>query len=224
MSGIGVFRHRSAAKAMEHILGQVKPRLWLQIIRIGIELVERIDAAHLGTCNGAKMSRRNTLPTLCLRADGSLIAIAERIGDGLVTLIQAHVVHCPAVCGNGLDAFGCNLRALAQADIHLLRDLAKVPTQLAVVAHGSIRVAMDQLNLWHAIEPAKQGDTTAFRAQIDGNHRSLSSAHLRYASVIPPSTGIRWPVVQGACGPARKRIAVAQSLGSMCLWVKVLLA
>ena len=43
----------------------------------------------------------------------------------------------------------------------------------------------------------------------------------RNASVNPPSTGITWPVVQRARGLARKRIASAQSAGSIALCVNV---
>ena len=37
----------------------------------------------------------------------------------------------------------------------------------------------------------------------------------RKASTRPPSTGIKWPVVQRACEPARNRMAWAQSSGSI---------
>ena len=48
--------------------------------------------------------------------------------------------------------------------------------------------------------------------------------HRRKASDSPPSTGMMWPVVQGDFGPARKRIASAQSFGSIGRCVSVRLA
>ena len=45
--------------------------------------------------------------------------------------------------------------------------------------------------------------------------RKVTGRQRRKASTKPPSTGIRWPVVQRALGLARNRIACAQSSGSM---------
>src|SRR5271170_1665551 len=87
----------------------------------------------------------------------------------------------------------------------------------------AIRDAMDDLDAWVAVPPAQQRYTAAFRAQVDGNasrfqHRGSSipdGVYRMNASVRPPSTGIRWPVVQRERGLPKKRIASAQSAGSI---------
>src|SRR5579862_1762448 len=70
----------------------------------------------------------------------------------------------------------------------------------------------------------KSTATRAFCFALDSINRLFVSAsttqneqynYLKNASVNPPSTGIRCPVVQRDCGPARNRIAAAQSCGSI---------
>src|SRR6185295_8610952 len=110
--------------------------------------------------------------------------------------------------------------------------------------NGGIREAMYQLDFRDITVPAQQGNTATFCTKIDCDQgsrvacwRAISAlpirfclalmqrmTHRRKASVSPPSTGIRCPVVQRDLGPARNRIASAQSLGSMARWVNVRLA
>src|SRR5580658_363044 len=94
---------------------------------------------------------------------------------------------------------------------------------------------MDDFDGRLAVGPAQQRDAAALRAQINGNPRSflhrcskapsalpLERLGQRWnASVRPPSTGITCPVVQRARGLARKRMASAQSAGSIILLVSV---
>src|ERR1700739_2887260 len=130
-----------------------------------------------------------------LRADCSFIAITERVGKGFTFCVQSNVVHRPPIRGNGADALARNLGAFAQADIHLLRNLAQVPTDLTVMADRSLWVAMNQLDMRRPMQPPEQRYPAAFRTEIDRDHRApvfwAVLTHRRYASVRPPSTGIR---------------------------------
>ena len=119
----------------------------MQLVCICKKLIERIDAAHPDAGNGPKPLRRNALEYLCLRMNVSLIAIAERIGDGFALLIQAHIIDRPTIDGNGTHAFARDLRALSQADVDLLRNLLQIPAQLAMQAYWPVGMAMNQLDL-----------------------------------------------------------------------------
>src|SRR5207245_4421185 len=103
---------------------------------------------------------------------------------------------------------------------------------------------MDQPDLWLIFHPPQKGNAAAFRAEVHrdkgepflfavrvsiavdtpGSLIPRNIIHRRKASVNPPSTGIMWPLVQGDFGPARKRMASAQSLGSIGRCVSVRLA
>ena len=165
-----------------------------------------------------------------LRLDGARVAIAEGVGERFAVGIDADVVDGPAIDGDGANAFGGDFGALAHAFFEAADDVLEIPVQAAVDLAGIVGEAMDQFDGRAAVVPAQQGDAAAFSAQIDCNRGSavvrlqwssrelfiaLPHAYLRKASVKPPSTGMMWPVVQGVLGPARKRIAWAQSLGSM---------
>ena len=126
---------------------------------------------------------------------------------------------------------GASCAQARKSFFHALADGGNIPAKAIPIVAGGIGEAVDETNFRLTVDPAQQGNTTAFRAQIHGHQRRLASAlaaslslqvpiarnliHRRKASVRPPSTGMMWPVVQGDFGPARNRIASAQSFGSI---------
>src|SRR5665213_2899357 len=88
-----------------------------------------------------------------------------------------------------------------------------------------VRESIHKLHLRPLLNPPQQRHATALRAKIDRDQRTAvlraAGRHRRYASVSPPSTGIKWPVVTGAFGPPTNKIASAQSFGSIGTCVSV---
>ena len=167
------------------------------------------------------LRRRDSVGGL-LGRNGALIAIAEGVGEWLAVCRETDVIDCPAVDGDGGNAFGGSFGRLAQSFFKAGKNVVQGPVQRIAAMHGAVWEC-DELTRCTACRcPAKQRNAAAFRAQIDGDARSVRSegqivlwGHRRNASVSPPSTGMMWPVVQCDLGPARKRIASAQSAGSI---------
>src|ERR1700733_9262862 len=129
---IGIFRHRAPPKTMQHILRQSEPWFVAQLLSFCEKLIERIDAAHPDAGNGPEPLGPNALEYLFLSTNGSLIPIAERIGDGFALLIQAHIIHGPTIDRDRAHALARDLCTLAQTDVDLLRDLLQIPVQLTM--------------------------------------------------------------------------------------------
>jgi len=166
----------------------------------------------------------------------AFVAVAEGICDGIILGVEADVVDRPAIYGDRANALGGDFGAGGEAALELGDDVVDVPAEAVGALDGVIREAVDELNVGVIVRPAQQRHATTLCSEINrhqgtriiGRQRRLARLggeafrlHRRYASVRPPSTGIRWPVVTGALGPPMKRMASAQSLGSMGTWVRV---
>jgi hypothetical protein len=154
------------------------------------------------------------------RGLGALVAIAEWRREWPAGLVEADVVNRPAGYTDARDALRRQLRAGAETAVQLAANAIEVPAQSArAVVLGPIFEAANHGYVGLAGSPVQQRNTAALRAKVDGDESGVlrvgTTAHRRNASGKPPSTGIRCPVVQRVCAPARKRIARAQSSGSM---------
>ena len=191
-------------------------------------LIKRIDAHRRHRRDVAHLLGRHTFMQGIFRCQRTQIAIAERIIQRPAFMVQPHIIHRPAIHGNRSDTFSCDLRAAPQPFLHTRFNRRQAPAQRVVNVPRCMRKPMHQRDVRLAVRPAQQGDATALGPQIHGyegfSRIRPSRTHRRYASTNPPSTGIKWPVVQGVSGPARNRIACAQSLGSMGLCVNVRMA
>ena len=92
------------------------------------------------------------------------------------------------------QAFACDLRALSQTDVDLLRNLLQIPANFATRADRSVGMPMHQLDPRFTIAPTQQGNATALGAKIDGNQ---SRPVVGLISKTPPSVLRRW----GSGGP-----------------------
>ena len=169
----------------------------------------------------------------------TFVAVAEGICDGIILRVEADVVDRPAIYGDRANSFGGDFGAGSEAALEFGDDVVDVPAEAVRALDGVIRKTMDQLNVGAIVRPTQQRHATTLCSEVNryqgtqifGRRQRLARLggeafrlHRRYASVRPPSTGIRWPVVTGAFGPPMKRMASAQSLGSMGTWVRVRLA
>ena len=104
-----------------------------------------------------------------LRLGVARVAIAEGVGQRSALGVDAHIVHGPAVGGDGADALGRERGALAQALFQAAGDGFEVPVQAAVNLARVVRDAVDDLDRRATVLPAQQADAAALRAQIDGD-------------------------------------------------------
>ncbi len=228
VGGVGVFGNARSAEPMQNKLGQTKPGRVLLALCIGKKLVERVDAEGLRTGAAKRFFGRKKGVGLVFCGDGALVAIAEWIVQRMSVGIEANVVHGPAINGDGGYTFRGFSRGFAQGFFDAGKDTVEWPMERVAARDRAIGKAVDFGDFGPVIDPAKERDAATFGAEVDGNacaavidERRQAGVHRRNASAKPPSTGKMWPVVQWALGPARKRMASAQSAGSMAWWVSV---
>jgi hypothetical protein len=117
VGGVGVLGDARAAPVGEQILGQVEPLLAFGKAGelVGVELVDGVEGKDLDAGELAHALLAALAVGGALGLDGARIAIAEGIGERIAGGIHADVVHGPAIDGDGANAFGGELGALAQA-------------------------------------------------------------------------------------------------------------
>src|SRR4051812_2912117 len=110
---------------------------------------------------------RRGKPVRGLLAGGvAFVAIAKRICEGLAVCAEAHVVHCPAIHGQGSDAFRCGSRRLAQSFFEARENFVERPAQRTMVVHRSVGDAVNQRDLRPALTPAKQRYTATLSTKV----------------------------------------------------------
>ena len=191
---------------------------------VGQQLVDGVDAQRLGAMRdeistGKRVCRRLPWWRWCARRDSRTACQRLAIGS------EAHVVHRPTVHGNGSNPLRRCVRGLAQAVLKADEDLIERPVERITAMDGAVGNAMNDFDLRGGCRPAQQGNAAAFSAKIDGNAGTVSCAAGQLVLTVkspqeeclvsPPSTGMRWPVVQRERGLARNRMASAQSTGSI---------
>jgi hypothetical protein len=96
--------------------------------------------------------------------DCALVAVTERLAQGLPVWGKPDIVHGPAVDGNGSDAFWRPIRSLAKTFVEPGKNCIEGPVERQAAMDRTVGNTMDDLDLWPSIFPAKQGDTAAFGA------------------------------------------------------------
>ena len=170
--GVGVLGHAAAAPVGEQILRQVDPLgIGAGTVgrSIGVQLVDGVERKNLDAGELAHPFLAALAVGRPLRLDGARVAIAEGVGERLAGSVHAHVIHGPAIHGDGANALGGDLGALAQAFLNSIDDAVEVPAQAAVDLARIIGEAMYQLDRRAAPLPAQQRYAAAFRAQINSN-------------------------------------------------------
>ena len=88
--------------------------------------------------------------------------------QGATVGAEANVVHRPAVDGNGGDAFRGGGRGFAEAFFKTGEESIERPAEPAAAMDRAVGDAMDDFDLRLSVDPAEQGDATAFCAQVYG--------------------------------------------------------
>ena len=116
VGGVGVLGHARAAPVGEQILGQVEPLLALGQAGelVGVELVDGVEGQDLDAGELAHALLAALAMGGALGRGGARVAVAEGVGEGIAGGVDADVVDGPAIDGDGADAFGGELGALAQ--------------------------------------------------------------------------------------------------------------
>ena len=184
---------------------------------------------------------------LLLRFFRSFIPVTKWIRNAASIACKTNIIDRPSVHAYRCDPLGRCCRAQPQSHLDPFKNFLDVPAKAFGGTDRSIGKSMDYFDSRNALLPVEQGYPATLRTQVDRGerfpvcwrlHRVFRSRlaypishwhkpldiYLRNASVNPPSTGIRCPVVQRDCGPARNRIAAAQSTGSIGWPVSVLFA
>ena len=207
---------------MQDVLRQIDPRrgVCAATAFVRIELIESVDGLNLHAGLAIERGGGNDGMDRLERGLRALVAIAEGRRKRPPGLVEAHVIDRPAGNADARDALRRQLRAGAKTAVQLAANAIEVPAQPAgAMILGAIFEAADHGDARMAGLPFQQRDTAALRPEVDGDEGRFlgvgTTAHRRNASGKPPSTGIKCPVVQRVCEPARKRMARAQSSGSM---------
>src|SRR5580698_9361966 len=95
---------------------------------------------------------------------GSRVAITEGWGNRQTIIIQANVIHGPAVYADGGDRFRGSFRAANQTLVNLGENAFEIPVQRVPYGDRSVAETMDQLHVRRVIPPLQQGNATALRA------------------------------------------------------------
>ena len=132
-------------------------------------LVEGVDAHGGDGGEGAQAGRRDVGVEGRFRSEGAEIAVAEGVAAGLAVRIEANVVDGPAIDGDGLDAFGGESGAFAEAFVYAGVDGFKAPIQTFADLPGGVGEAVNEGDLGFVAGPAEERDATAFGAEIDGD-------------------------------------------------------
>jgi len=169
--GVGVLGDVLAAPVGQQILGEVEPLLALgqpgQLV--GVELVDGVEGEDLDAGELAHALLAEQAMGCALRLGVARVAVAEGVGQRRAVGVHAHIVHGPAVGGDGADALGGERGALAQALFQAAGDGLEVPVQAAVNLARVVGDAVYHLDRGATVLPAQQADAAAFGAKIDGN-------------------------------------------------------
>ena len=212
-------RDRTPAETAENVFRQIQPARAIgqagNVIRD--ELVQRVEAQHLNAGNGVEALYRKCFPELRRDFFRARIAIAERILQGLAVAVHAHIVNGPAIHADGIDRTGGFTGGKTQTFEKTLAQAGDAPIEMSIALVRAIVEAVNDPQSRALGLPVEQGDSATLCAEVNGDYAAWlwagtgRIAHRRKASLRPPSTGNKWPVVQRARGLAKKRIALAQS-------------
>jgi hypothetical protein len=150
-------------------LRQAEPASVLLAFCIGKKLVERVDAEGLRAGAAKGFFRRQKGVGLVLRGDGALVAMTEWVVERMTGRIEANVVHCPAIDGNGGNTLRRLGRGFAQSFLDAVEDAVEWPVERGAARHRAVGDAMDFGDFGTIIDPAKEGNTAAFSAEVDGD-------------------------------------------------------
>ena len=151
---------------------------------VGQQLVEGVDAERLRAGAAEEHRGRGDLIGSLLGGDGAFVAVTEGFGEGPAGGIEADVIHGPAIDGDGGYAFGGRCGCLAQTLFQAGQDGFQRPAKRCAAMHGSVGKAMDEFDGGLAALPAQQGETAAFRAQVDGNAGRFLQAGRRFHDAV----------------------------------------
>jgi hypothetical protein len=143
MAGVGELGDGAAAEMMEDVFGEVEPAERTKVIVIGEELVGGVDAQELDAGDVAHTIGREALMELGLAGEGTLVAVAEWVGDGITVRVEMDVVDGPTIDGDGADAFGGEGGAGGEATLEFEEDVVDVPAEAAGALDGLVGKAVD---------------------------------------------------------------------------------
>ena len=192
-------RHWPPTQPIQNILGQLYPPAASRQLRqpVRVQLVQCVDPYRRHRRNLVHSRRADLLVQPIPGLHGANIPIAEWIGDWQSIVAQSHVIHAPAIHRNRPNAFGRHLSRALQSQPHTSFNVLQIPVDRALIRSArSVRKPVYHGDMRLTLAPAKQRDTTALGAQVNGDKSCLWSrnggrAHRRNASTSPPSTGIR---------------------------------
>jgi hypothetical protein len=99
-----------------------------------------------------------------LRLDGSLVAIAEGVGDRLALRVEPNVIDRPAVHGDRAHPFAGHRGALPQPLFEPRFDRRKIPAKPVLADARSVRKSMHQRDRRFAAHPPQNRDATTLGA------------------------------------------------------------